>query len=182
MEIKVGDEVSVIDEELTGKVLEVNCDAIRFVCPEGFEYSYPPSALLYVAQNEKIYSEVSPFPIKPDYTAETNKLKSFIFKGKNKVPVFDLHIDELAPNRSFRNQHETLIFQMDYVRQVLDKANQLRIRRLVFVHGIGKGRLRQELRLMLEQAYPEIEYLDGDYRQFGQGATELIIHQFSKTD
>jgi dsDNA-specific endonuclease/ATPase MutS2 len=51
---------------------------------------------------------------------------------------------------------------------------------MVFIHGRGRGILREELRKMLAEEYPHIEYFDGNYMRYGSGATEIIIHGLGK--
>lgn len=183
MEIKVGDQVSVIDEDLSGCVLEISKNEVKFICSEGFEYIYPKSNLLFINENNELHFEVKPFEMaqeKNHNKTEAYQSIKIVFKGK--LPVFDLHIDELSPGRNFRSQHEALLFQLDYVREVISVACRKRVRRLVFVHGIGKGRLREEVRNLFQTAYPNIEFYDGDYQKFGHGATEIIIHRFSEKE
>lgn len=182
MEIKVGDQVSVIDEDLSGRVLEISGKEVKFICSDGFEYIYPKTALLFLNENNELQFEVNPFRIVEDLPVkvETARSISIVFSGK--LPVFDLHIEALAPERNFQSQHETLLFQLDFVKEVIFSACRKRVRRLVFVHGVGKGKLRDELRNLFRSAYPNIEFFDGSYQKFGDGATEIIIHQFSELE
>tara|TARA_R110000868_G_scaffold297181_1_gene557488 strand:- start:898 stop:1446 length:549 start_codon:yes stop_codon:yes gene_type:complete len=179
MEIKIGDQVSVVDEDLSGRVLEISEKEVKFICDDGFEYIYPKTALLFLNENNELQFQVNPFELTDEIPKkqETARAISIVFSGK--VPVFDLHIEDLAPDRNFQSQHETLLFQLDYVREVIFSACRKRIRRLVFVHGVGKGKLRDELRNLFQTAYPNIEFFDGSYQRFGDGATEIIIHQFT---
>jgi dsDNA-specific endonuclease/ATPase MutS2 len=46
--------------------------------------------------------------------------------------------------------------------------------KIVFIHGVGNGVLRQTIRDLL-RTYEGIEYSDASYKKFGAGATEVTI-------
>ena len=48
-------------------------------------------------------------------------------------------------------------------------------RRIVFIHGVGNGTLKTELRKQLERKYKGINYQDASFREYGYGATMVII-------
>ena len=183
MEIKVGDEVQVIDELLKGKVTAITAVSIKFLCEDGFEYTYPKSSIMFIDDDKKIHTAHKEHEILKMAVEEIEQKGTSIpilFKGK--VPEFDIHIDCLAPDAEFKTQHDALLFQLDYARSVILKAIQQRIRRIVFIHGVGKGVLRNELRKLIGERFPGIEYFDGSYSKYGHGATEIIIHDFIRHD
>ena len=49
-------------------------------------------------------------------------------------------------------------------------------RKLIVIHGVGEGVLREEVRRML-QYYDTVQFHDADMRRYGVGATEVIIHR-----
>ncbi len=181
MDLKFGDHVVVIDEDLDGKVVSLNKGQVVIHCDDGFEYTYNINQLLKIGSDGEVEFVRKNFEVKEegenlkDLNLSTHK--SVQLSGKK--PIIDLHIEDLAPNIQFESLHEILDFQLNHVQQVLIVAAANRIRQLVFVHGVGKGVLRDKLRTMLSSNYPTVEFFDGSYQQFGAGATELIIHQFS---
>ena len=180
MEIKVGDEIQVVDEDLKGKVTTIKENEIVFLADDGFEYSYPKSALMFVEKENDVSTRLKELDYQESGSDSTklsyDSRRDIKFVGK--IPVFDLHIETLAPDVLFKTQHEALMYQLEYVKEVIVKAANMRIRRVVFVHGVGKGILRAELRRLLKESYPSIEYFDGSYRKYGVGATEIVIHDF----
>ena len=82
------------------------------------------------------------------------------------MPITD-ETDNLRPA-------ELLQIQMDYFELKLTEAIQQKIKKVVFIHGRGKGKLKAEIRARLKR-FPNCEYLDGNYQRYGQGATEVII-------
>jgi dsDNA-specific endonuclease/ATPase MutS2 len=50
--------------------------------------------------------------------------------------------------------------------------------KIVFIHGVGEGVLREELYAVLRR-YDNITFYDADYKLYGIGATEIKIFQNS---
>lgn len=47
-------------------------------------------------------------------------------------------------------------------------------RKIVFIHGVGNGVLKNEIRKQLERKY-KVYYQDASFREYGYGATMVII-------
>lgn len=182
MEIKEGNTVKVIDEDLEGTVVMVEEDWVYFECVNGFEYKYLKEQLIYFDNLNNVYHKLKMIEIQ-----ETTSIhKDLIKQAKNKVsligkkPIIDLHIEELLTDSEYLRNNQVLTFQLSHAKEVIQKASDARIRRLVFVHGRGSGVLRDSLRQMLDDSFPNIEYFDADYQKFGGGATEIQIHGLGK--
>jgi dsDNA-specific endonuclease/ATPase MutS2 len=174
------DKVKIIDENLTGEVVKVEGEYITVDCEDGFEYQYKVTELIKMGidgnseHTTNSYSEK--FKIKE---VKQSPNSNFFLNGSK--PIIDLHIEELAPDIRFSSNHEAFLFQINAVKQFIEIAINQRKRNIVFVHGVGNGKLRTRLRQLLTESYPNIEYLDGSYDQYGIGATEIIIHGLSKS-
>lgn len=171
-----GDKVTVIDEDLSGTVIKLDGKWVVFECEDGFEYRYPASSLYRIGEDGELYMNPAEFKIPAkdeDLPKAPQGLPAINFKGGK--ASFDLHLEELLPDARV-HPAEALEIQLNYARTVIQKAIQLRVRQLVFIHGVGQGVLRDELRKMLRDNFPNIEFFDGDYQKFGPGATEVIIH------
>lgn len=177
MSFKIGDVVEVIDEDLKGHIVSFNDSRVTIACPDGFEYNYPWNQIIKTSRTEDVveFIEVAKFLDQKESVKESRGSDNDI-RFREKKSEFDLHILEFAPNLHFNSKHEALVYQLDYVRAIIAKAVLLKVRNFVIIHGVGKGRLREELRKLLKESYPNIEYFDGDYRKYGHGATELILH------
>lgn len=89
--------------------------------------------------------------------------------------TIDLHADKLLPNVRNMEPGEILHFQIRAFRQFLEKAIRLRMHRIYAIHGLGTGKLRQEIETALED-YPEVSSFNNDYNpRFGFGATEITL-------
>jgi Domain of unknown function (DUF2027) len=87
----------------------------------------------------------------------------------------DLHIQELLDNYSNLTNTEMLTVQMDKFREEMSKAISLGIKRIVFIHGVGNGTLKTALRLELERKYSKYPSQDASFREYGYGATMVIL-------
>ena len=58
-------------------------------------------------------------------------------------------------------------------------AAEQRIRRVVFIHGVGQGVLRHQIRSRLDMYYPNCTVRDANPREYGSGATEVFLGQSS---
>lgn len=85
----------------------------------------------------------------------------------------DLHYHALTGARDSASPHEMLTLQMDHFDRMMRRAEQQRIPRIVFIHGVGQGRLRQEIREALTAYWPHCSAREGDPRKYGHGATEV---------
>jgi hypothetical protein len=129
-----------------------------------------------------------------DLTAELEKLKAHDFSAPSvmeesgdipspsaKKPVIpelrevDLHIQELVDSAAGLSNKEILDIQMERFRREMEDAIRGSIRRIVFIHGVGQGILKNELRRELERKYPKYDVQDASFREYGYGATMVII-------
>ncbi len=84
----------------------------------------------------------------------------------------DLHIEELLDEYSNMSNAEIVRVQLTYFQNALDKAMSGHFKKLVVIHGVGNGRLKQEVRT-IAATYPSLKCYDASYARFGFGATEI---------
>jgi dsDNA-specific endonuclease/ATPase MutS2 len=89
----------------------------------------------------------------------------------------DLHFHALTGARDRATPHEMLTLQMDHFDRMMRRAEEKRIPRVIFIHGVGQGRLRQEIREALSSFWPHCSCREGDPRKYGHGATEVRFGQ-----
>ena len=87
----------------------------------------------------------------------------------------DLHIHELIDNTNGLSNSEMLSIQMDKFHQVMKENLKNKKRKIVFIHGVGNGTLKTELRKALDRKYKGHYYQDASFREYGYGATMVII-------
>ena len=86
----------------------------------------------------------------------------------------DLHIDELVDNISGLSNHEMLSIQLERFEKELDKAMSSGVKKIVFIHGVGNGRLKMEIQNALK-ATRGVTFQDASYKLYGFGATQVNI-------
>ena len=72
-----------------------------------------------------------------------------------------------------------MAYQLRYFQKELENAINGNFYKIVFIHGLGNGRLRQEILAILRN-YPELIVQDGSFKKYGFGATEVIIPHTSR--
>ncbi len=89
----------------------------------------------------------------------------------------DLHIEDLVDDPASLSGREALDIQMARFTTVLEGALRGKTKRVVFIHGIGQGKLKFEIRKALDRKYPRLRYQDASFSEYGYGATMVIIRK-----
>ena len=87
----------------------------------------------------------------------------------------DLHISALRNDYHKISPNEILTVQMGYFERMLGSAIAFRFKRVVFIHGIGNGTLKQAIISRLAE-YQDIEFRNASFAKYGNGAVEVVIH------
>lgn len=164
--MKIGDKVSVIDENLRGKVVTIIANQVKIEDEHGFTYNFSKNKLTILDAN--LY-ENSPIIKKK----ETPKV---ISKKHNKAPLrLDLHFDLLVKNPSDYDAFERLMIQREKLEETIDFCRKNHIKKLQIIHGIGDGILQKMVYDILE-GLTNIEY-DSDgffYHQSGNVEVKFL--------
>ncbi|MBS2212380.1 DUF2027 domain-containing protein [Carboxylicivirga mesophila] len=96
-------------------------------------------------------------------------------RDDDKMLEVDLHIDELIDSIAGLSKGEIITIQLDKFKQVMDDNKQNRGKKIVFIHGVGNGKLKSELRKLLERQYKKHTFQDASFQEYGYGATMVII-------
>lgn len=89
--------------------------------------------------------------------------------------VIDLHIELLVENSENLTPGEILDIQMARFKISLESAIVRKTPKLIYIHGVGNGKLRYTLRKTLEREYPKIRFQDASFKEYGYGATMLFL-------
>ena len=199
MEIKIGSEVKFLNDVGGGIVLEIFSDGTASVQVEdGFDMKYNLTELMLVSdsitEQEEEYNNKLPDLdkiIAQDVNEERQKLiqKDFEIKYANvratnqqrrgEHMVIDLHINELIDDQSGLQDRTKLDIQLNHFERMMRIAGEQRVKRVIFIHGVGQGVLRNQIRTRLDSYYPDCTVRDGNPREYGAGATEVILGQSS---
>jgi dsDNA-specific endonuclease/ATPase MutS2 len=178
---EIGDEVAVLDEAISGKVISVNSTEICIETTDGFLMKFFPKELVKVHNSSSLngfFSSQSLNSVLKD--KEAPKKRSFVKEKKSRKEEFvlevDLHIEKLVPSKRGMTNYDILTLQMETAKRQLDFAIKNRMPKLVFIHGVGEGVLKAELDFLLGR-YDGISFQDANYQKYGLGATEVYIKQ-----
>ncbi len=105
----------------------------------------------------------------------TSTKKKIKRKDEPNILEVDLHIHELLDDTRGLSNTEMLGVQMDKFHQVMKDNINRKKRKIVFIHGVGNGTLKTELRKALDRKYKSHYYQDASFREYGYGATMVII-------
>ena len=92
------------------------------------------------------------------------------------IEVIDLHADALLDTTRGMSSGEILEYQLDTFRKTMDKYQKNKGKKLVFIHGKGNGVLRNRILSELHRHYHSCTSQDASFREYGFGATMVIIH------
>lgn len=100
--------------------------------------------------------------------------KPHISNDPTREMEIDLHIEELLDNYYGMSNFEIVQVQLNTFQKALDKAISEHYRKLIVIHGVGNGRLKQEVRAILA-TYSNLRFHDASYAKYGFGATEVEL-------
>lgn len=89
----------------------------------------------------------------------------------------DLHIHELIENTTGLTNKEMLDIQIEKVEREMKVAIESGARRIVFIHGVGQGVLKQEIAKLLKSKFPKYIFQDASFKEYGYGATMVILRR-----
>ena len=187
----VGDKVSFLNEVGGGVVLQVlDGGRVNVRTEDGFELVYPIKEI--VVQGSEQHYQVSDHHAQ--LQAADDRMADRIERdkgrgasvnngGKAPKPVedhtvmeVDLHLHKLVEDESVLSDGEKLRFQLEFFERRLNTAIRERKKRVIVIHGVGEGVLREEVRKAL-QFYEGVRFDDADPRRYGHGATAIeILH------
>lgn len=186
MKIQVGNKVKILNEDFEGTIKTVlTNNRIVVTCTDGFDYEKSAHEVVIIREdNSHSYTIEDADVIQKLSVANTDKWSSsknvltsyinsskFSYQGKLEI---DLHLDELVEFPQKLDDWQKLHTQMQHVKKCLNAAFDKKISSIVFIHGVGTGVLKTELINFLSN-YDGIIIKDADFREYGMGATEVLI-------
>ncbi len=178
---KIGDQVAVLDDTLQGVIVNIDNQVIDIKDIDGMIYQYSKRELVIVQQDQYQLSKYSDInnPLLNEKLIDKKKKESNFKKEKKEVILeIDLHINQLIKSTKGMNNFEMLSLQLETAKRKIEFAISKRISKVVFIHGVGEGVLKNELHYLLGR-YP-VSFYDAPYKKYGLGATEVYIYQNPK--
>ena len=176
---QIGDKVEALDDVVGGIVTRVSGDEICIETDDGFLLDFQSHELVKISNSDVIRvsnQEIAQVKANKE-TPKKRKQQTAKPKERNapKMEV-DLHIQHLTNSIRGMSNYEMLNLQLETAQRQLEFAIKKRIQKVVFIHGVGEGVLKEEL-VYLFRRYENVKYYDAEYQKYGLGATEVYIFQ-----
>ncbi|WP_143884798.1 Smr/MutS family protein [Chryseobacterium binzhouense] len=164
--MRIGDQISVLDENLSGIITSVNGNIVVFKDEYGFTYQYPKEKL--VPKNASIYENIEIIR-----KAEPRKV---ISKKHDKNPlILDLHFHNLVKNPTDYDSFERLFIQKEKLIDTISFCRKNHLKRLEIVHGIGDGVLQKMVWDILE-SQTNLDFYNKEILHHQSGAIMVEFH------
>ena len=185
MNVEVGNKVKSLNDNFEGVIKSIlPNNRLVITSSDGFDYELAAHEVVIIgSDNSHVYTldekEVTKKINSTKSKPSTNEgvlspyLQSTKYKYENTLEI-DLHLEELTEFPQKLDDWQKLHTQMAHVKNCLNAAADKKIRKIIFIHGVGTGVLKMELINFLAD-YSNIIVKDADYREYGVGATELLI-------
>ncbi|MDQ3100332.1 MAG: Smr/MutS family protein [Bacteroidota bacterium] len=184
---QVGDRFAFVDEVGGGVVIDIlGATHVKVRTHDGFELDRAVRGLVADARSQKhvlykVTEHQAGMIAANDEMEEKRQRNQGIRPGKtpkksedNSVAEVDLHLHELVDDETKLSDAEKLTYQLAFFERRLNAAIKDGKKKLIVIHGVGEGILREEVRKVL-QYYDNVQFHDADMRKYGVGATEVII-------
>lgn len=96
-------------------------------------------------------------------------------KIKEEQREIDLHINELVEKTTGLDNNTILEIQMEKFESEMQNAIKDNLKKIIFIHGIGNGTLKDLIRKTLSQKYSKYPHHDASFKEYGFGATMVIL-------
>lgn len=176
----VGDFVSVLDDDLSGRIIKIEENVITIETSDGFNLDFEPIELVKIEGQIPVNLSTQDI-LEKEQPKRKQQPKKKVKERYQPTLEVDLHIHHLTENSNRMSNHDMLTLQLDTARRQLEFAIRKRIQKVVFIHGVGEGVLKMELEYLFGR-YNNVKYYDADYQKYGLGATEVYIYQNIKPD
>jgi len=168
MALLIGDKVFFKKNNFEGEVIKIiSAYKVRIISEEGFELTVSINDLVKIEPGTNHSDSYGfNFFIK-DFETYNKKL---ISKKQNKKDyVIDLHIELLSSNYRNLDDFEIIQIQINECYKKIEEALESNIKKIVIIHGIGKGTLKNKVHEIL------INYNFRFYLSNDGGSTEIHL-------
>lgn len=176
MKFKIGDRVSFLNESGSGVITTIlNNHRVLIVNEDGFEIPYPAEQLVPLAKKSDYTTS---FKMNEKWLGdkEEQEVKPPELFG-DEIWEVDLHFHELFDLNHVMNDHSKLMYQIKHFKKCMDAALVHKVKKIIFIHGVGKGTLKQEIIHALED-YKQARCYDAPFKKYGNGALTVEINPF----
>jgi hypothetical protein len=176
MPFKVGQRVGYLYEKGYGTIRSMTDQQAMVEDEDGFERPVALNELVFIHSEHYMdeHTTIDKEDAEPEMTYRILQEKT----GQRKpltVWEMDLHIEELLESHHAMSNTEILLKQMKEFRGMFKKAKKEGIHKLIVIHGVGEGVLKNEIRSYLD-TQDQVDVYDADFSEYGKGATAVEFH------
>ena len=174
---KVGDKVEVLDDSIKGVVEAIKGNRVEVLLEDGFSMEFDNSEIVRIGKSLSV-TNYEAAKVKKVKEAPQKKKQAKVKPKERNMPKMevDLHIHQLVKSTRGMSNFDMLNIQLETAKRQLDFAISKRIQKVVFIHGVGEGVLKEELNYLFKK-YENLKFYDAEYQKYGLGATEVYIYQ-----
>lgn len=171
---KKGEKVSFLYQTGFGIILDfVDSNQVKIEDENGFEQVFNVKELVKIhGKMEEDDSPIIKEEVTPKKQANFTVLKDKSSLNQRDFWELDLHIESLIEDFKGLTTFEIMKTQMQEFKRFFSKAKANQIQKIVIIHGVGEGVLKNEIRNYLAQQ-EFLEFYDASYLEYGKGATEV---------
>lgn len=169
--MEIGDKVEIPKDGIKGTVTGMEADEKVVVTDEdGFDWTVPGEYVTPLPDLTETIAAYSRGKVRKGERSVEHKSKK-----QEETVVVDLHAERLIGNTSNWESADIKLHQLEKVRRTMRSHRKQKGLKIVFVHGKGDGKLREEVQKMLKKEFGCNPY-DARYAEYGmQGATEVVV-------
>lgn len=179
MSFRVGEQVGFLHEIGGGIIRRIDNQILYIEDETGFERPFRVNEVVRIFGTDYGMDSDDALHVLEDDSTEEH---GHIVRRENRTgylkPIdvweIDLHIEELTATHSGMTNAQILSKQLSIFKSFYQKARAKQIRKLIVIHGVGEGVLKDEVRLFLHSK-EGVEYYDASYQEYGKGATAVEI-------
>jgi len=148
----------------------------------------PKKLFEYISQLQKSLKPLFHVTIAKDFPALSNEIKEMptLKKRVQKImeptaqktkyiPEIDLHLENIAAHVHGLNNFEILTLQLNALEDALDQAIGAHQQSMIIIHGVGKGKLKEEVHAVLRDNFSVDFFIHDWMPRYGYGATEVFF-------
>lgn len=164
------------------EAFDLELHPLKFVRASSFtdnDYFDTPALEFILASADELMDTSAPVipaaSVPKHRTADTTKPYK---KSTPDEEVIDLHAEAILDSTANMTSGEILQAQLARFTVALDgavKGGASSPKRMVFIHGVGKGKLRYEIEKLLKRNYPKLRYQDASFAEYGYGAIMVFL-------
>lgn len=108
-------------------------------------------------------------------TKKSKQQSKKISQPQDEVMEVDLHLERI-PGWENVASWAALDYQIDYFKRIIRQNLRFHGKKIVFIHGVGDGKLKDAVRRELDETFVlSCSYTVGQWQNYGMGATTVTI-------